>query len=313
MTPDQIADSLRAMGAGSHCVVGIDRSTGDGHWFNAYFDGDTVWSIDAQTGTRSPWPPNEPNATNWDASIRPEDVADPKTPDTPETTNEDSTSPSPTEESSSVGNTPETDVTVDGEGQDGDSSASRNAAPDPTDPRPRLPEYSADFTPNAAHDRVEFERQLDLQETGLNQLTVADFLANRDAYLDRAENSSSGRDPQAAAAQQSVRQRELEEWINNRTDELEAAGIDFDDAEMQARREGEEWLSTQAALHSPDQVAGGFADRLTGVGDRQINSSLGSQWRTRIVGLDAFVRSIADGMSPDEMSTTLLNIRLTFS
>ncbi|RWZ68316.1 hypothetical protein ELQ92_03605 [Labedella populi] len=77
MTPEQIADSLRGMGAGSHCVVGIDRSTGDGHWFNAYFDGTTVWSIDAQTGTRSPWPPNEPNATTWDASIRPENVAVP--------------------------------------------------------------------------------------------------------------------------------------------------------------------------------------------------------------------------------------------
>jgi hypothetical protein len=81
MTPDQIEASLRAMGPGSHCVVGIDRSTGDGHWFNAYFDGDQVWTLDAQTGDRSPWPPHEPDATLWDASIRPEDVADAATPD----------------------------------------------------------------------------------------------------------------------------------------------------------------------------------------------------------------------------------------
>ncbi|RUR01593.1 toxin glutamine deamidase domain-containing protein [Labedella endophytica] len=79
MTPDQIADTLRAMGPGSHCVVGIDRSTGFGHWFNAYYDGTTVWSIDAQNATRSPWPPHEPHATTWDASIRPEDVVTPET------------------------------------------------------------------------------------------------------------------------------------------------------------------------------------------------------------------------------------------
>lgn len=81
MTPEAIEASLRAMGPGSHCVVGIDRSTGDGHWFNAYFDGDQVWTLDAQTGTRSPWPPHEPHATNWDASIRPEHVVDPAAPD----------------------------------------------------------------------------------------------------------------------------------------------------------------------------------------------------------------------------------------
>ena len=75
MTPAQIEASLRALGPGSHCVVGIDRSHGDGHWFNAYFDGTNVWVVDAQPGTMSPWPPNEPNATTWDASIPPEHVA----------------------------------------------------------------------------------------------------------------------------------------------------------------------------------------------------------------------------------------------
>jgi hypothetical protein len=86
MTPDAIEATLRAMGPGSHAVIGIDRSTGDGHWFNAYFDGDQVWTLDAQTGDRSPWPPDEPNATLWDASIRPEDVVDPAAPATPAAT-----------------------------------------------------------------------------------------------------------------------------------------------------------------------------------------------------------------------------------
>ena len=33
-----------------------------------------------------------------------------------------------------------------------------------------------------------------------------------------------------------------------------------------------------AALHDPDQVAGGFYNHITGMGDRGINSSIGSQW-----------------------------------
>ncbi|GAA1811062.1 glycohydrolase toxin TNT-related protein [Agromyces neolithicus] len=92
MTPDQIEASLRALGPGSHCVVGIDRSHGDGHWFNAYFDGTNVWVVDAQPGTMSPWPPNEPNATTWDASIPPEHVA-PAAPPTSTATTPDVSSP----------------------------------------------------------------------------------------------------------------------------------------------------------------------------------------------------------------------------
>ncbi|MGX9347080.1 DNA/RNA non-specific endonuclease [Microbacterium sp. KNMS] len=77
MTPDQIEATLRAQGPGSHCVVGVDRGDDlDGHWFNAVFDGEQVWVVDGQDGTRSPWPPDEPDATNWDASIDPSDVVD---------------------------------------------------------------------------------------------------------------------------------------------------------------------------------------------------------------------------------------------
>ena len=81
MTTDQIADTLRALGPGSHCVVGIDRTHGAGHWFNAYFDGTDVWSLDAQNHTRSPWPPFEPTASLWDASIPAQHVVPVATPD----------------------------------------------------------------------------------------------------------------------------------------------------------------------------------------------------------------------------------------
>lgn len=87
-TPEQIEASLRAQGPGAHVVVGVDRGFNeDGHWFNAVFDGETVWSVDGQNGTRTPWPPHEPNATFWDASIEPSQVVNPDgTPAYPEPT-----------------------------------------------------------------------------------------------------------------------------------------------------------------------------------------------------------------------------------
>ena len=76
-TPDQIEATLRAQGPGSHMVIGIDRSGGrPGHWFNAVFDGEQVWTVDGQDGTRSPWPPHEPHAERWDASVDPSDLVD---------------------------------------------------------------------------------------------------------------------------------------------------------------------------------------------------------------------------------------------
>jgi hypothetical protein len=326
MTPDQIADSLRDMGAGSHCVVGIDRSTGDGHWFNAYFDGTTVWSIDAQTGTRSPWPPNEPNATTWDASIRPEDVADPKTPDTdaqngdgstPDGSTPDGSTPDASTPDGSTPAAPDSDPSMpdaaDADARDGESPATRGAAPDAADVRPRIPEYSVEFTPNVNHDRVEFERQLDLQETGINELSIAEFLANRDAYRTRAENGDTGRDPSATALQKEAREVAISDWTTARAEELIESGVDFEEAYDRADREATAWAATQAALHSPDQVAGGFADRITGLGDSRVNSSIGAQWKYRIANLEAAVRAASEGMTPQERADTLLNIRLTIA
>ena len=69
MTPDQIRDFLIAQGPGSHAVVGVDRASGAGHWFNAYYDGHQVYTIDGQDGSISGWPPNYGKVVHWDVSI----------------------------------------------------------------------------------------------------------------------------------------------------------------------------------------------------------------------------------------------------
>jgi hypothetical protein len=52
-------------------------------------------------------------------------------------------------------------------------------------------------------------------------------------------------------------------------------------------------------LHSPDQVAGGRPEGFTGLGDGNINSSLGGQWRTRTKDLQEAVGKQMGGIPPD--------------
>ena len=69
MTPGKISDYLISQGAGAHAVVGIDRAKGNGHWFNAYYDGQKVYAIDGQDGTVSDWPPDYGDVISWDVSV----------------------------------------------------------------------------------------------------------------------------------------------------------------------------------------------------------------------------------------------------
>lgn len=61
---EEIEDRLRSMPPGSHAIVGVDWEDGDGHWFNAYWDGQTVWKVDGQDGSCEPWPPDFPPVTD---------------------------------------------------------------------------------------------------------------------------------------------------------------------------------------------------------------------------------------------------------
>ncbi|QJW34928.1 tetratricopeptide repeat protein [Cellulosimicrobium protaetiae] len=69
-TPDEIAERLRAQGKGSYLVVGIDRAHGPGHWYVAYFDGESVQALDPIANGRAAWPPAA-DAVRWWANGSP--------------------------------------------------------------------------------------------------------------------------------------------------------------------------------------------------------------------------------------------------
>ena len=75
MPPEDIEKILRQRGAGSHLIVGINRFnpiTGGpavGHWFNVYYDGTTVHTVDGQSGRIYGWPHDYGNVSAWCALI----------------------------------------------------------------------------------------------------------------------------------------------------------------------------------------------------------------------------------------------------
>lgn len=83
--------------------------------------------------------------------------------------------------------------------------------------------------------------------------------------------------------------------------------MSWDEAEKQASR----WLKTKAALHNPDQVAGGKPLDIGGMGDKRINFSIGSQWKSRIKIVDEGIEEMAKDMTPEQLKNTYLNVKLT--
>ncbi|WBY45444.1 polymorphic toxin type 15 domain-containing protein [Bacillus velezensis] len=162
---------------------------------------------------------------------------------------------------------------------------------------PRISEIEVNFKRNIKHDPEEFARQLKNQEKGMNELTVNEYLKNRERYI------AKGRAIEGNSAQKMARQEALKDKIA----ELRKQGLSRADATKQAS----DWMDTQAALHNPDQIAGGRADSIGGLGDKRVNSSLGSQWKYRIDIVDQQIRKTAENMSPAEIKNTYLNVKLT--
>jgi len=132
----------------------------------------------------------------------------------------------------------------------------------------------------------------------MNELTVQEYLDNRAKFI------KEGRAIESNAAQQAARENAYLDKVK----ELRTSGLNVEEVEIQAQ----EWVDLQAALHNPDQIAGGNPLKIDGVGDKGINSSIGSQWRYRIDVVDEQIQSMAEGMTDLEKQRTYLNVKLNY-
>ncbi|MBP7548625.1 MAG: hypothetical protein KA754_11810, partial [Corallincola sp.] len=124
----------------------------------------------------------------------------------------------------------------------------------------------------------EFDRQLHGQQSGLNNLSVEEYLEGRERFR-AIKRQGTGK------AQQKARAEYRNELMQKFFDELREQGIRTATAKQQAAAMATEVMSTLAALHNPDLYVGG-KDVVTEMGDRRVNSSIGAQWRSRVAELD---------------------------
>jgi len=191
------------------------------------------------------------------------------------------------------------------------SAVGRDEQPAPPSPRqpdqpsPKkpmgMPEHKVPcFNVSPKHfDRIpEFDRQLAGQQKGLNDLTVDEYLKGREAFTGKGLV----RDPKVAKAARVALSTDLETKFR---DEFLLEGKLPAKAASLAKEKALRKLSTLAALHNPDLFAGG-KDIIDDFGDRRVNSSIGSQWPSRIESLDRAVSSVADPIR----STTKINATL---
>lgn len=125
------------------------------------------------------------------------------------------------------------------------------------------------FKRNPKHSKTEYERQLKNQETAINNMTVKDWLKNKDDF----RNNRQKHDKFAAQKRKEYREQELNRRIEKNMQPPKNMTPE------QANKEAVKSMKGQAALHNPDGIAGGRADQISGMGDSRVNSSIGSQWQ----------------------------------
>lgn len=138
------------------------------------------------------------------------------------------------------------------------------------------------FNVREKYDPADYRGQLLDQQNGINQLTLAEWATNRASYEHRKITTGTGRhlvggDFQRAAHPhyRQARLLELQTSIAAADPELPLDIVH----EIAYEQMQEELPPGLHALHGPDMIAGGYAERITGLGTGGINSSIGAQWR----------------------------------
>lgn len=135
------------------------------------------------------------------------------------------------------------------------------------------------FNPPDGVDPEEFRRQLKEQQDALREMKPQDILDNM------AEYAANGRPAGDAAARRAAREGYVTNNLPQRIPNHMGPGVSIEDATALAREELLNEIVDQDATHVVDLIAGGDGG-ISGLGNRSVNRSIGSQWRHRGTGSD---------------------------
>ncbi|MFZ3287925.1 MAG: DUF6861 domain-containing protein [Telluria sp.] len=146
----------------------------------------------------------------------------------------------------------------------------------------------------------EFDRQLTGQETGINNMTVDEYLNGREAF----ESEKSTRSSSIARNARASYEGKMTFAVAKK---LQEEGLSLIEADKKAEQIAAEKMKTLAALHIPDMIAGG-KDVIGDFGDRNINSRIGAQWNKggRLAELDKAANALPQAIR----AITKMNVKL---
>lgn len=161
--------------------------------------------------------------------------------------------------------------------------------------------FSAASYPKDVH---EYRLQLFEQQTGINKYSIQTWQAQRAAFVANGRGSAAAQ-RQAHRARRTLLVNTFQTRLRRDSPTMSQAA-----ARTEARRLADAWLSTQAALHAPDQIAGSQAQEIVALGRREINGSIGGSWPSRIGILDQAVSAFCAAHPTVDQSTVKMNVRL---
>ena len=166
------------------------------------------------------------------------------------------------------------------------------------------------FKDNPKKLESEFYKQLKGQQDGINKMSVGQYLENRQALTDlvKEHGHKKARKILTGAAQAKARDELLDKIKESAAESYRKSGKSSRAAEHLAEEKAKETLKELAALHDPDMIAGGD-DTIKRLGNKNVNSSLGSQWAKdgRVGGMDNAAKEALAEFGPDAQ----MNVELT--
>lgn len=154
----------------------------------------------------------------------------------------------------------------------------------------------------------EYERQLQQQEDALNRMSVSEYMQNRDRWSQMKRLGTE-------AEQAKARADAIVDMAKTNRDALLAQGKSVKEASTMGKQQAEAAAKGLDVLHSPDLSAGGSAQGTTGLGDKGVNRSIGSNWGQNqdVGGVGDRVRTLdesAHKVPEAERGHTKMNVKL---